>query len=141
MFIKINVRQILRTFVLLIAAAGISAAVSVWLTPTSVRNVVHDIPLMQSAHNSTLYVFRLSGTSMAPTFRDGEIVLVVGWTYNMLKVKDVIVFKTAADTIAHRIQFIGVDDNGWFARTMGDNNGWVDAYVVRPNDVIGVVVH
>jgi len=59
-----------------------------------------------------------------------------------LKKGDIIAFRTpyASGIIIHRIAETGSDDNGWYAKTKGDNNPTVDPGKVRFKDITGVVV-
>lgn len=59
-----------------------------------------------------------------------------------LKIGDVIAFKTSyvGGIIIHRIVDTGHDDNGWYAKTKGDNNPTVDPGKVRFKDITGVLV-
>lgn len=59
-----------------------------------------------------------------------------------LYVGDVISFENPAGSglIVHRITKIGEDDEGWFARTRGDNNLTRDPFKVRFENVHGVLV-
>ncbi len=59
-----------------------------------------------------------------------------------LKSGDVIAFRSryASGIIIHRIAEIGIDSDGWYARTKGDNNPSVDPGKIRFADITGVLV-
>ena len=93
-----------------------------------------------------LYVTGFAGTgSMRPTLTNGTVGI---WTKNLtekdIAVGDIIHFfrdkNIRNETIAHRVIRIGQDKEGWYAKTKGDANGVEDSYVVRKEQVIGVLM-
>lgn len=54
--------------------------------------------------------------------------------------EDIIIFRSGDERIIHRVTEIGHDDQGWYARTKGDNNIRPDPGKVRFDDVLGLVV-
>ncbi|MBI2147231.1 hypothetical protein HYU19_02010 [Candidatus Woesearchaeota archaeon] len=81
--------------------------------------------------------------SMDPVLDDGahgiEIPPASG---ESLKVGDIISFSTplADGLVVHRIIETGRDEQGWYARTRGDNNPAADPIRVRFEDIHGVLV-
>lgn len=81
--------------------------------------------------------------SMDPVLDDGahgiEISPASG---ESLKVGDIISFSTplADGLVVHRIVETGHDEQGWYARSKGDNNPAVDPGKVRFEDIHGVLV-
>ncbi len=140
----------MKTRYFVVAAPVLLAALIVWLwltrpivvSATTIRNVATLPPPTQSAQSNTLYIFRVTGISMLPAIRNNQIVLVVVCKAKDLKVGDIIVYKTMfGNCVAHRIIFIGEDEDGWYAFTAGDNNSVPDDVTVRARHIIGVMVH
>jgi hypothetical protein len=61
---------------------------------------------------------------------------------NTLRVGDIISFYEPSEgkIIAHSIVAVGYDAHGWYAKTKGYNNDFVDDWKVRPGNIKGVVV-
>ena len=79
--------------------------------------------------------------SMEPTLNENSISLELKPSSESDIVDgDIISFAQEGLVIIHRVIETGFDDNGWFARTKGDNNPDVDPWKVRFNSVKGVVV-
>jgi len=59
-----------------------------------------------------------------------------------IKIGDVIAFRTRYTTgiVIHRVVDTGQDNQGWYAKTKGDNNPTVDPGKVRFKDITGVLV-
>jgi len=57
-----------------------------------------------------------------------------------LDVGDVVSYSYGDSIIIHRIVEIGEDDDGWYARTKGDNNPSLDPHIVRFDQIEGVLV-
>jgi signal peptidase I len=57
-----------------------------------------------------------------------------------IQIDDIIIFEAENQRIIHRVIAIGHDDEGWYARTKGDNNLRADPWKVRFGQVKGVVV-
>jgi signal peptidase I len=81
------------------------------------------------------------GTSMYPLLRDLDILYFLPYQGQTMVCGDVIVYagKTGNKeiTITHRIVFI--DDKGF--TTKGDNNFSIDDIIVKPADILGLVVY
>jgi signal peptidase I len=58
---------------------------------------------------------------------------------NQIAVGDIIVFSYDGISVVHRVVLTGIDANGWYAITRGDNNAAVDGKV-RFAQIEGVVV-
>ncbi|MEM4576736.1 MAG: signal peptidase I [Candidatus Nezhaarchaeales archaeon] len=83
----------------------------------------------------------VEGSSMIPTFYDGDVILVVGVKPSDLNVGDVIIYKTYNDRmIVHRIVDIVINDGMYFFKTQGDNNPLPDPGLVSEAQVVGRVV-
>ena len=94
---------------------------------------------------SLLSIDKTAGTgSMIPTIPKGAIVIYKQLEGETLKVGDIIVFNAKSNNetirIVHRIVSVGSDGKGIFYRTKGDNNGDIDPWKVRPENIVGVVV-
>ena len=85
----------------------------------------------------------VNGESMSPTLTDGSRVKVRGASRinGGIKVGDVIVF-CRFDTHAtiHRVVQVMQTEVGTAYRTKGDNNGYVDRYVVNEDEIVGIVI-
>ncbi|MCB9359472.1 hypothetical protein H6503_06065 [Candidatus Woesearchaeota archaeon] len=82
--------------------------------------------------------------SMDPVFDIGANALqIVPESYKQIGVGDIISFSTSSGVIIHRVIETGIDDDGWYARTKGDNNAYADPGKVRFDQVkkllIGVI--
>jgi len=81
------------------------------------------------------YVFRVSGTSMNPTLKAGDLV-VIGREINGNLTNDIVVFEDdTIGLIVHRV----ITDNSEMVMTKGDANNGPDGWTTKEN-VIGVVV-
>lgn len=81
------------------------------------------------------YVFRVSGTSMNPTLKAGDIV-VIGKETNGNLTNEIVVFEDHTNgLIVHR----AIADNSEMVLTKGDANNGPDGWITKEN-VIGVVV-
>lgn len=81
------------------------------------------------------YVFRVSGTSMNPTLKAGDIV-VIGREINGNLTNEIVVFEDdRIGLIIHR----AIADNSEMVMTKGDANNSPDGWITKEN-VIGVVV-
>jgi len=78
------------------------------------------------------------GPSMYPTLKAGDLMTVISYGHNRIRVGDVVVFPSPEreHNIVHRI--ISVDSSG--IRTIGDNNDNVDSWVLSTDDIVGRVV-
>ncbi len=93
-------------------------------------------------HNLILTV---NGDSMYPVLKPGQKIKVIGKSCFNRKIRkgDIIVFrKFNSHFTTHRIIEILYDENkrelGY--RTKGDNNGYVDEYVVYLGEILGIVL-
>jgi len=93
---------------------------------------------------SWIWLGRVSGISMFPTMRDGGTTLIEQvFANDVIQVGDIVVFNNpniTGDYIAHRVTEIGSDNEGWYAKTVGDNKDaplfWV---TIRRDDIWGKV--
>ena len=63
---------------------------------------------------------------------------------NEIHVGDVIAYKYGNSIIVHRVVDIGSDEQGWYAITKGDNNGFVDPVKVRfnmINEILAAIIY
>ena len=51
---------------------------------------------------------------------------------------DILWFKSPTFEAIHRVIEIGADEQGWWAKSKGDNNAYADPGVIRKSDVQGV---
>lgn len=77
----------------------------------------------------------LSG-SMKPKIKPGDVVVVSNKNKEKLKKNDIITFKEDEDVITHRI--VDIKNNEYI--TKGDNNNFIDHFVVPSENVIGKVL-
>jgi len=83
-------------------------------------------------------VLRVSGSSMYPALQDGACVTVIKYSFENLKIGDIIVYqKFETHTTIHRIKSIIKDGDFKFLRTQGDNNQFLDEYIVSEVDFWG----
>jgi len=59
---------------------------------------------------------------------------------DQVQVGDIISFNSSDGLIVHRVFQTGEDDSGWYALTKGDNSPVPDPYLVRFENVTGIVV-
>ncbi|CAB4798084.1 MAG: signal peptidase I [Actinobacteria bacterium] len=74
----------------------------------------------------------VSGHSMEPMLHTGD--LAVARSQDSYRTGDLIVVNVLGGSVIHRI-VDGSAEAGW--HTKGDNNSWVDPWVVHPNEVVG----
>lgn len=93
--------------------------------------------------NRELYYITASGTSMEPTFGDGDVVIWVQVDPTELNVGDVIIYEhptyPSHENVAHRIIEVRVRDGVYGFRTQGDNRAEPDKYWVE-EELIGLVI-
>lgn len=86
----------------------------------------------------------VSGPSMVPTFKDGDMVLWVEVDNKAeLKVGDIIFYKHPTrpqDNIAHRIIEVKVQDGGYYFMTKGDALAENDGYWIPEGNVHGLII-
>jgi signal peptidase I len=82
--------------------------------------------LLVFAYLELTYTRRVDGTSMLPTFEEGDLVVVVSVPYGDLRIGDIIVYNPpcaiTGESVIHRI--IGFSGSG--VVTKGDNNPYSD---------------
>ncbi|MCD6240803.1 signal peptidase I [Candidatus Bathyarchaeota archaeon] len=78
--------------------------------------------------------------SMEPTIPVGSIVVVGTVNPEDVKVGDVIAFRTGESRIIHRVIDRVVEDGSIYFKTKGDANEEPDPWLVRPQDICGVVI-
>ncbi|MBT3748490.1 MAG: signal peptidase I, partial [Bacteroidetes bacterium] len=90
--------------------------------------------------NATISNYRDSG-SMKPTFDDGANgIRIRPGGVGDLAVGDIITFRNGLALVVHRIVDIGIDGDGVYYITKGDNNRLVDVERVRFDDIEYVTV-
>jgi len=80
-----------------------------------------------------------SGTSMAPTLREGMQLLVEQACPDAIKPADIIMYKKNGQPVAHRVVRIERGAQGRIFLTKGDNHFYVDADRIPEGDLIGRV--
>ena len=85
------------------------------------------------------------GTSMEPTFGEGDVVLWVEVdNVAELKVGDIIIYQhptlVGVDNIAHRIVEVETQNGEYLFRTKGDNLAALDRHLVPEGNVYGLVI-
>lgn len=80
-----------------------------------------------------------TGPSMSPTFRPGDMLVVVANGGRTVRAGDVVVFRSPENTriTVHRV--FSVDAGG--IKTRGDNNRTTDRWILSPDDIVGRVVY
>jgi hypothetical protein len=96
------------------------------------------MPLAGDKAELTGYEINYAGPSMNPTFRDGDRLWVIPYGKRRIRSGDVIVFCPPADAchVVHRV--IAVSPSGM--KTRGDNNHFMDPWILRSEDIFGRVV-
>ncbi|AEA47307.1 signal peptidase I [Archaeoglobus veneficus] len=82
----------------------------------------------------------VTGTSMEPAITQNDIVLVLPVNSDEIKAGKVIVYRHEVDGKTYQFVHRVVEVNGKSLLTKGDSLSTVDNYVVRSDDVVGVVV-
>jgi regulator of RNase E activity RraB len=91
--------------------------------------------------DESCYFGYLSNTSsMLPTVDDTHNVIICKDYISNLKKGDIISYNYSKHRILHRIEKIGLDNEGWYAYLKGDNIKSKDPFKVRQNQINGVVV-
>lgn len=95
-----------------------------------------------SSFSDCNYVKFADTNSMIPNLDGEHKALMCEVPKEELKEGDVISFNVSwsESKVAHRIYEIGEDNDGWFARTKGDNSGVIDGTRVRYDDISGTMV-
>ena len=81
----------------------------------------------------------IGSNSMAPTYEKGDAVVYKKINITELKVGEILAFKMSGRIITHRIIKIYKEGDNYFFNTKGDANNAPDAWVVKDDDVLGVV--
>jgi signal peptidase len=79
------------------------------------------------------------GGSMEPTIHVGSIVIVRSIKPEDVKVGDIIAFKTGESKTIHRVIEKVVEGGSFYFRTKGDANEDPDPWIVKPEDVLGIL--
>jgi signal peptidase len=79
------------------------------------------------------------GGSMEPTIHVGSIVIVRSVKPEDVKVGDIIAFKTGESKTIHRVIDKVVEGGSFYFRTKGDANEDPDPWIVKPEDVLGIL--
>lgn len=131
----------------------IIAAVGAWATfrdvPTRTPAELYDRTEIFGGYTAylseNLYVSGVHGSSMEPTFGEGDYVIWVEVNPSELKIGDVIIFEHGR-LVAHRIVGV-INQNGAYKwRTKGDNRAVADdktaisAFLVTEDDLKGLVI-
>ena len=95
-----------------------------------------------------LWIGDVDGFSMWPTLKDGSRVIIEEvQPWDEIMVGDIVVFDDPMEVvqyIIHRVVEIGSDEEGWYAKTVGDNleksTEWVPLYLyLRRSEIWGKV--
>jgi signal peptidase I len=103
--------------------------------------------MLMAVNNSTSPLVITRGTSMEPTYHQGDLLAIRRVAPVEIEVGDVIVFETSGDVredrlpdlIAHRVTSIGASSGKFVFKTQGDNSA-ADPFGVDSSQVRGVVV-
>jgi signal peptidase I len=84
------------------------------------------------------HVMNYHGPSMHPTLKPGDALQVLAYGNNKARIGDVIAFRDpqTGRNVVHRV--VSIDSRG--VRTRGDNNTRIDPWILKPKDIIGIVV-
>jgi signal peptidase I len=91
-------------------------------------------------NNALLAKFTETGSMLPVLDGNTNALEIIPRNYTELQPGDIISYKLDNKIIIHRIIEIGLDDDGWYAYTKGDNNAEKDPEIVRFNQVQRVVV-
>jgi len=76
--------------------------------------------------------------SMEPSIDDGmHVILDPSIPHTGLVNGDIIYYEAPGFKAIHRIKLIGLDSDGWHCICQGDNNGYPDPVIVRPEHIRG----
>ena len=89
------------------------------------------------------YAVAVATGSMEPNINVGDIVIIEQMKsgYDKLEVGDVLAFKYNGVIVVHRIIKKLYKNEEYYFYTKGDNNGVEDNYVIKPDNIVGVVNH
>lgn len=79
------------------------------------------------------------GGSMEPTIHVGSVVVVRKVNPEDVRVGDILCFKMGESRTIHRVVEKVVEGGSFYFRTKGDANEDPDPWIVRPQDVVGVL--
>lgn len=90
-------------------------------------------------------ILTVNGDSMEPTLKPGQKITAINKSYLNRKIKegDIIVFeKFDSHFTLHRIieVFYDKEKKKLGYKTKGDNNSYIDKYVVYPEEILGIVL-
>ncbi len=89
----------------------------------------------------TPFCLEVSGDSMTPIIRNGEMVKVLPYSKATLEKGDIIVFCKFSDHLTvHRVVDVIREHDKTIYRTKGDNNSLEDSYMVFPDEILGKVL-
>jgi signal peptidase I len=83
---------------------------------------------------------RARGSSMFPTVRPGDVLMIEPAGTEQVRVGDVVVTANDSGFVSHRVVAIGNDDKGAWLITRGDAST-VSDFAVRDNDLVGRVAY
>jgi len=86
----------------------------------------------------------VEGTSMNPTYLDGDLLVLRGVAPETIAIDTVIVFHSPYERdkfIVHRVKQIVATDGQIGFITKGDNNWTVDPWTVSAQNVVGIVIY
>lgn len=83
----------------------------------------------------------VSGSSMLPVLKSGEIIHVISVRPQDVAIGDIIIYKKfSTHKTIHRVIDIRVlNKRRFYFITKGDNNEYIDEYIVYPHQIIGKV--
>ena len=126
----------------------ISLTISAQELPSPKPRLLHrvgynKIRAMSKGISDSITISGITNTnSMEPLIDEGHLALIEDPPRKEdLIVEDIILFFRVIDRqrVLHRIIEVGVDENGWYCITRGDNTVWIDGKI-RYNNVLGVCV-
>lgn len=88
------------------------------------------------------YKITVSGNSMYPCLKDGDVVRVRSLINETIEIGDVIVYKKFKDhlTIHRVVEKCSIKGKRHYFKTKGDNNDTIDNYIVIISEILGVLV-
>jgi len=81
----------------------------------------------------------VTGGSMEPTIHIGSVAIIKKVDVENIKVGDIIAFKTGKTKTIHRVIDKIVENSSFYFKTKGDANEDPDPWIVKPEDIIGVL--
>jgi signal peptidase I len=97
-----------------------------------------DFSLQLIEEKGKIYL-RLSGFSMFPFLKEGDVALIKKVEINALKIGDVIVFKHGQKMIAHRLMEINQNEEHYTLTTKGDTSKKIDP-LFNEADYVGKII-